>query len=381
MKEIGILNISDIHLGHNKNYAIDIVNNLLTMILENMKLIKKYVKLLVLTGDEFDRLLTMMNNDSRIIMSFFMKLAAICKQNNIIIRCIEGTNSHSYGQMKIIETAIKQSNIEVDFVYFSELAIEYIPSLDLNILYIPDELNGNNASKTIKQVRELLKAKQLSKVDVALMHGAFNHQLPATLESNHIEKDYIEIVRHFILIGHCHKHSVYKLKTDDAMIIAAGSPDRMCHSEEEDKGIVFALINKDNPKENSYRFLVNKYAKTFLTIKVENDDFQELIKSASKTLKSLRPDSHVRFAVDENNKVIKNNIIDLKKMFPKINFTEDKITKEAISIFNHKITKVKNIESFSITKDNIIQLINDKIKDDITGEELKILNKELEDLI
>jgi hypothetical protein len=68
-------------------------------------------------------------------------------------------------------------------------------------------------------------------------------------------------------------------------------------------------------------------------------------------------------------------------MFPKINFTEDKITKEAITIFNHKITKVKHIESFSITKDNIISLINDKVKDKVNGEELKILNKELEDLI
>ena len=85
MKEIGILNISDIHLGHNKNHTEDIANNLLTMILENIRLIKKYVKLLLLTGDEFDRLLTMMSNDSRIIISFFMKLAAICKENNIPI--------------------------------------------------------------------------------------------------------------------------------------------------------------------------------------------------------------------------------------------------------------------------------------------------------
>ncbi len=375
MNEIGILNISDIHLGHNKNHTTDIVNNLLTMILENMKLIKKYVKLLVLTGDEFDRLLTMMNNDSRIIMSFFMKLAAICKANNIIIRCIEGTNSHSYGQMKIIETAIKNSNMDVDFVYYSDLAIEYIPSLDLNVLYIPDELNGNNAAKTLKQVKELLKSKHLEQVDIALMHGAFNYQLPATLESNHSEKEYLAIVKHFIFIGHVHKHSAFK------KILAAGSPDRMAHGEEEDKGIVFALINKSNPKMNSYKFLVNKYAKTFLTIKVINDDFKELITTASKILKSLRPDSHVKFEVDEKNNVIKNNIIELKKMFPKINFTEDKITKEAITIFNHKITKVKHIESFSITKDNIIQLINDKVKDKVNGEELKILNKELEDLI
>lgn len=375
MKEIGILNISDIHLGHNKNHTEDIANNLLTMILENMRLIKKYVKLLLLTGDEFDRLLTMMSNDSRIIISFFMKLAAICKENNIIIRCIEGTNSHSYGQMKIIETAIKKSNLNVDFVYFNNLAIEYIPSLDLNVLYIPDELNGNDSSKTIKQARELLKAKNLEQVDIALMHGAFNYQLPFKLESNHIEKDYLEIVKHYIFIGHVHKHSVYK------KIIAAGSPDRLVHGEEEDKGIVFALINKLNPKENSYKFIVNKYAKTFLTIKVENEDFQELIKTASRTIKNLRPDSHVRFVVDENNKVIKNNIIDLKKMFPKINFTEDKIEKETISIFNHKMTKSKDIKTFSITQDNIIQLINDKIKDKVTGEDLKILNKELNDLI
>jgi hypothetical protein len=33
MNEIGILNISDIHLGHNKNHTVDIVNNLFRSLL------------------------------------------------------------------------------------------------------------------------------------------------------------------------------------------------------------------------------------------------------------------------------------------------------------------------------------------------------------
>lgn len=376
MDEIGIINISDIHLGHNKNNTKDIIENILKMINNNKMLIKKKVKLLLLTGDEFDRLLTLKSNDSLLAMSFFLRLAKLCKDNDIIIRCIEGTNSHSYNQMKIIGEAIEESNIGVDFKYISNLEIEYISKLDINVLYVPDELNGNNASKTIKQVRSLLKSKKLEKVDIALMHGAFQYQLPAVLESNHVESDYLELVKHYIFIGHVHSHTVYK------RIIATGSPDRLKHGEEEDKGIIFAIINKRDIKKDMYKFIVNADSKLFNTIIVKEDNFKDLLTRIHKTLKNTKADSHIRFSVEEKNNIIRNNISELKKLFPKLNFTEDKIEKKSISIFNSKITKSNEVlKAFSINNNNIIDLINDKIRDKLTGEDFKILNKELKDLL
>ena len=47
--------------------------------------------------------------------------------------------------MKTIGPVI-ESESNCDFKYVDKLDIEYIPDLDINVLYIPDELNDKDAS-------------------------------------------------------------------------------------------------------------------------------------------------------------------------------------------------------------------------------------------
>jgi len=375
-KEIGILHITDIHFGHKKNSASEIAINLKMLISDNYNTIKNTVKIIGLGGDEFDDALSVMAEDSAVILDFFLWLCNFASRNNIIVRCIEGTNSHSYKQMKTIADAIVASEIKVDFKYVDNISIEYIPSLNINILYIPDEMNGNNASKTIKQVRTLLRKLNLKYVDIAFMHGAFNYQLPMVkLDSNHIESDYLEIVKHYILIGHVHTHSVFD------RIIATGSPDRLKHGEEEDKGIILAIINLDDRSKNRYLFLVNKRAKIFNTYYLKDMSLEDINKRLSKEFKKLKDGSYVRLATTSNNIFSRDILTSLKKLYTNIIFTSDKVDNKKISIFDNKLSEKKVVEAFAITKDNIVPLILEVAIDKLNGIDIEILNKELKALL
>lgn len=375
-EEIGILHITDIHFGHKKNSALEIATNLKMLISDNYNTIKSTVRIIGLGGDEFDDALSVMSEDSAVILDFFMWLCNFAAKNNIIVRCIEGTNSHSYKQMKTIADAIAASEIKVDFKYIDNIAIEYIPSLNINVLYIPDEMNGNNASKTIKQVRTLLRKMNLKQVDIAFMHGAFNYQLPMVkLDSNHIEADYLEIVKHYIFIGHVHTHSVF------IRIIATGSPDRLKHGEEEDKGIVLAIINLNDIKKDKYLFLVNKRAKTFNTYFLKDMTLEDINKRLSKEFKKLREGSYVRLAPSADNVFNKDVLTNLKKLYTHLIFTSDKVDNKKISIFDNKLSEKKIVNAFAITKDNIVPLILEVAVEKLNGADIEMLTKELKALL
>ena len=94
----------------------------------------------------------------------------------------------------------------------------------------------------------------LTKVDYAVMHGQFDYQLPKHITGmpRHDSQKYLDIVKHYIFIGHIHTHSVYD------RIIAQGSFDRLTHGQEEPKGYVVSIVD-DEEKISSLR---NTYART-----------------------------------------------------------------------------------------------------------------------
>lgn len=376
---IGILHITDIHLGLDKNKAKDITGNLVKIILDNDKDIRANIDLIALGGDEFEDLLSVNSEDFIEAKIFFIFLAKYAAKNNIKIRCIEGTNSHSYKQMKTLESTFLAED-KLDFKYIETVDIEYIPDLDINVLYVPDEQNGNIASETIKQVRALMKAKNLDFVDIAITHGAFNYNLPMVkLKSSHVESDYLDIVKHFIYNGHIHTFSIYD------RIITTGSADRLRHNEEEDKGILYSIINLKDRKKDFYKLIVNTTAKIFKTIKVETDVLDELKEILIKELKRIPRYSYIRLHVEEGNTIVK-HMHEIKKKFPYYIFTEEKISKDKITVVSNKLLEKKPVESISITKDNIVGLIFKSISDKnlgekITGEDMAILERELKLLV
>ena len=198
--KIPILNalcLSDIHLGNNVNTTEEIVINLKKFFAKHNKLIKQ-CKIIFLAGDVYDKLLVNGSRSFIVSLEWLTWLAMYCKQHDIKLRILEGTPSHDWRQVSVLNTTLRELKIDIDFKYIDTLAIEYMPEYDINILYIPDEYK-HVASETFEEVQELLKSHGLTKVDLIIMHGQFHHQLPMiTLDSSHNEDDYINICKHYI---------------------------------------------------------------------------------------------------------------------------------------------------------------------------------------
>jgi len=373
MKPIEYIVISDIHLGHNKTHTEKIVENLKKYFKDNHQVFKK-LDIIFIAGDIFDKLLTNGGEDHIRSMEWLTLLAMYCKHNDIKLRILEGTRSHDWNQSGVIAAMLNKLNMSIDFKYIDVLAIEEMADIDLSILYVPDEWN-HAGSDTYTEVLELLKEHKLNKVDICIMHGQFNYQLPMiSLESSHDEDNYLDITNYYISIGHIHKHSV------NGRILAQGSFDRLSHGEEEPKGAMWIHINKlTNHME--FRFIENKYAVLYKTFNYETVNDTEIKKMMDRDISKLPHDTHVRLMINKDSLINKNKK-EIKSLYPYLNITIE--ATENTGIKNAKIDLVNTpiIDSFHITKNNITDLMyNEMKKHNLSSTEIDIYNNELKSVI
>lgn len=364
---IKILQLSDIHLGNKLNSTEKIVNALKHYFRTNQKEFSK-LSMIVLVGDVYDRLLNTSSSDYILSIEWLTELVIFCKNNNIKLRILEGTPSHDWKQCKVLYTIIDRLNLDVDFKYIETLHIEIMSDLNLSVLYVPDEWK-HKASETYNEILELMVANNLSKVDVAFMHGQFHYQLPMIrLESSFSEEDMLNIVKYYISIGHIHTPSVFE------RILAQGSFDRLAHNEEEDKGGIVVTIDKSKG-DYSYRFIKNEKAMLFKTYKYTNEELDVIIADLEDKISRLPKGTNVRI-ISENEdyitksvKAIKDKFLDIviKAEKPKVKDNKFKILEEELLL-----------ESFSITKSNIKELLLDTMgKYNLNDNDLNIFNNEL----
>lgn len=368
--KIKYLVLSDIHLGHNINKTENIINNL-NKYFEMYSKKFKDLDMIIIAGDVFDKLLVNSGNDYILSVKWLTDLILYCQRNNIVLRILEGTPSHDWKQMKSISSIIEKLELKLDYKYIDTLTIEHIDRFKLNILYIPDEYKIK-ASDTYKEVLKLMKKNKLTQVDLAIMHGQFNYQLPFQLESSHNEEDYLSIVKYYIHIGHIHTSSI------NNRILAQGSFDRLAHAEEENKGGM--LIQLDTEKENSYEFLINTNSMIFKTIKFKKETLEEIIKKLDIELKKLPGGSNIRIT-SEHEEFLSKNVDAIKKRYPNLNIKYERNKNKSIK--KSLITETTdNINSFNITKENIDELLRERLtKYNFNKQELDIYNKELSQVI
>lgn len=364
--KIKYLVLSDIHLGHNLNKTENIVENLRRYFRVYHKEFKT-LNLICIAGDIFDKLLVTSSKDFILSTEWLTELILFCKKNNIKLRILEGTPSHDWKQAKVISSIIEKLQIEIDYKYIDTLFIEKMIDWDISILYIPDEYK-HKASDTYKEVRKLLKENKLSKVDIAFIHGQFHYQLPMVqLESSHTEKEYLDIVKYYISVGHIHTHSIYE------RILAQGSFDRLAHNEEENKGGM--LINIFKNGDMNFQFLPNNRSLIFKTIRFDNEDLEEIKNKLNETLKDIPEGSHIRL-VSEHEEFFNKNLVVLKNLYPNYIIKIEKPKKKESKF--KLITDVKHIDSFAITRENIIELLDKElVKYNLTEKEIKIYKDEL----
>lgn len=370
VKIIKYLVVSDIHLGHNTNKTPEIIDNLNMYFEENSKLFKT-LDVIFIAGDITDKLLSTHSKDYQLVIEWLTGLIIFCSRNKIKLRILEGTPSHDWKQAKIIQTLISKFNIDVNFKYIDTLHIEIMSDINLSILYVPDEYK-QNATDTYNEVLELMSSNKISTVDIAIMHGQFNYQLPMIkLKSSHDEELYLNIVKYYISIGHIHSFSVFD------RILAQGSFDRIAHNEEEDKGGIVVTLNKSKPE---FMFIKNKHSKIYKTITFKTNDVQELITSLSKQINKYPLGSNIRLIVNEE-LFISKSIKSIQDTFLGYTIKIDKPK-------NKDVTQVELLdntiieESFHITKDNIRELLDkEMVKHDLNQNQINVYKSELETIL
>lgn len=371
------LEISDIHLGHDGNKTITILEHLEMFFKEHHKTISK-VNVININGDIFDKLLLRSSIDFKLSMDWLCELMWFCSLYNIKLRILEGTASHDWKQAKNLQDTLKsykiidkESNLKLDFKYIDTLHIEYMEEFDIHILYVPDDYK-KDSTETYLEILELMKQNNITEVDFVKLHGAFNYQLPIKLPSNHNEKDYESITKYCINSGHIHTPSVF------GKIICSGSFDRICHGEEHDKGGV--LVNIVNG-ELTYKFLVNKNATIYKTFDYINlNDIEDIIKDLDTEIKKYPINSKIRIFVNDD-VFLKKSIEELTKRFKHyVIKVEKKTTNE-----NNK--KIKILEddvedtSFNITPENIKELLfKEMTKYELDSLSKNICNEEFDNI-
>lgn len=370
-KEIKYLVISDIHLGHNINKTEYITENLRAFFLQNAKVLKD-LDIIFIAGDIYDRLLTPSSTDYIESSRWLMELIMFCKTYNIKLRVLEGTPSHDWKQAKLISSIIEKLEITIDYKYIETLHIEDMSDLGLTVLYIPDEYK-HNSENTLKDVKKLMKELKLKEVDIAIMHGAFKYQIPFDLESNHNEEEYLRLVKYYISIGHVHTSTVKD------RILAQGSFDRLKHNEEEDKGCMLITLRSNG--DNSFLFLNNKKAMKFITLDYSNKSIEDILKDVKTKVSKLPVNSNVRLLTD-NHKELAKSLTSIKESYPGLRF------KVESSSSNKKDNKLKLLtkeivnDSFSITKENISELMKEEMsKHSLSSREEAIFLEELKSII
>lgn len=287
--------VGDIHIGHRRNPAREIVHNLYRAFPDNAA--TAALDIIFFEGDFFDDLLTAPNEAFDEADPFLAHMLRLSAKHGIVLRFLEGTPSHDWRQMERIVTLERMLQTGADVKYVKELSIEYIEKHDIHVLYVPDEWE-TSAERTLEQVDALLRAKGLTQVDYAVMHGQFEYQLPDFVKAQkHSSTEYLKRVKKLIFIGHVHVHS----RLD--RIIAAGSFDRLVHGEEGPKGHVRARVCGD---EMYVQFVENEHAKRFVTLNCVGLTLEDTLLRVTEGVRGLPDGSFVRVEADQTNPILTN---------------------------------------------------------------------------
>lgn len=287
--KLSVLSISDVHLGNRNTPAEYILTNLASFF-NDFALKDNFddLKLIVIAGDLWDDTIQFSSEHLPGFFQFWYKFTHWCLRKHIVLRVLEGTPKHDRLQGATIAAYTEVICPNLDFRYVKDLSIERLAALDTTVLYVPDECRPT-AERCYQDVLDLMKEEQLSKVGIAVMHGMFKYQL-GSIPMNakvHDEELYLNLVEHFIVIGHIHTRSQYE------RIFAQGSFDRIAHGEPIPKGAWYFKYQRD--KRWLPVFLENKNAKQYVTVEVSGT-LEKALKKIDKEISDLPHGSYVRIA-------------------------------------------------------------------------------------
>lgn len=341
---------SDIHLGNKRNPTTNIIHALRTEIIHNPEAIAWNI--IFLAGDVFDTLLELKSDEVGEIEMFVSDLLKFCCQHKIKLRVLEGTPSHDWKQSQVFVRMQRITQSQVDLNYIENISIEHIDDLNIDVLYVPDEAHPTT-EETYSAVMELMKLKGLTKVDYAIMHGQFEFQLPSHIQNmpRHDSQKYLDIVKHYIFIGHIHTHSLYD------RIMAQGSFDRLTHGQEEPKGYAVSIVSE---QEQNVFFVENKLARKYLSLACYELDLKSTIEYVKKKCSKLPANACVRIEAEPKHPIFA-NMSELIKMYPTLTWSKLAKDREEKKEMKQHVEEVV-YTPITITKDNIVSLMRTRLE-------------------
>lgn len=330
----------------------------------------KDYKIILIGGDWFDRLATLAERDIYYAQAAVVHLLNVCEKYDIKLRIVDGTKSHDRFQSIMFEETQKMLDKKVDVKYFKDLTVEIIDDLDLSILYVPDEWH-HDPNETLRQVKELIKSRGLSRVDLGVIHGGFKYQFNLDLPSLHDEVEYSALVNYAVFSGHIHKFSRC------LNIICGGSFNRNNHDEDDPKGHVRFEITGN--KLSKVEFIENEYAKIYKTINIFDMDYTQVYDEVKK-LGTLPMYSAIRLEYREGDPIQAIREV-LESIFPDYIFTDvkrvEKKEREAKRLFSKETTKPISFNTRTVPKLVLERLTNKGESDEI----LRIAEKTFKEII
>lgn len=269
---IGIAFLTDLHTGHSRIKPEILHEELRQIFYPKLMNTDQYphIDILFIGGDFFDTLLDMSCTAGFVAGLIISELQELAKRCGFIIRVIRGTFSHDRHQNQFFSIkhpwTIQQAGADPLVVTYDNIAVEHIKSLNLDVLYIPDDLPDLHVMDEIKAA---MKRAQITKVDFIVSHGYFEHLLPPhmpTKPPNILRQETLKpYVRGCVFNGHVHSASIYN------NVISGGSFDRLGHGEEEPKGF-YTVQYKPTTSTCTYTFHKNTLAHLFKTIDLSSYD-------------------------------------------------------------------------------------------------------------
>lgn len=251
---------------------------------------------ITLPGDVYDHLLNLPHGSVSIIDEWIIHVLRMCKSMDIALWILRGTPSHDRDQSERFVLLNEMLEIGCDLVYVDELKIVWMPKFGIHVLFVPDEWT-DSADKTLEEVHQLMRIEGITKVDYAIMHGQFAHQLPPVVKAQkHCAESYLKIVDKLIFIGHVHIFSRFD------RIIAQGSFDRISHGEEGPKGHVRAVVRASDDYE--IEFVETVDAKIFKSINCRGLDYDQSHEKVLADSADLPDGSHIRIVADIGNPIL-----------------------------------------------------------------------------
>jgi len=247
--------ISDLHTGHPQVPAVNLREALIRWCYPRLK----GIEILFISGDFFDVLLDLNSKAGYCAGMIINDLKQLAYSEHFYIRVLRGTFKHDRHQNHFFLTDQDPGLNGSPLVSVIDTpSVEYISSLNINILYLPDEMPGD----IYDTIENLASVNHIDKFDFIINHGYFEHLLPRGIPSmpkNTLNQQRInKYVKGCVFNGHVHSTSVYH------NVVNVGSFERLCHGEEESKG--FYLFDYDYHKVK-LEFVENKSATWFKTFK------------------------------------------------------------------------------------------------------------------